>query len=138
MFRTFVCGLVVVGSSAVAGAGEMDREKASAAIKPTGAATVSTTSTEMDRETPEPAHRYRGGWGGYGWGGYRYGGYGWGGYRSFSVGFGFSSYGWGGHGYSYPRYGWGGFYPGYTRSYYTVGYSYPIVTYSTPAYGWCW
>lgn len=143
MYRTLVCSLLVIGGSAAARAGELDREKSppAAAVKPADLAATA-AATEMDKETPEPAHRYRGGWGGYGWGGHR--GFGWGGYgyRSFSVGFGFSNFGWGGYGY--PRYGWGGgfgwggFYPGYARSFYSVGFSYPAVAYAAPAYGWCW
>jgi hypothetical protein len=103
-------------------AGELDNEfagkKASASNAASAVPARSTTASEMDKESPEQAHRgWGGGWGHRGWGrhggwGGWYGGYRWGGYRS-----------WGYYGWGRPWY-WGGPYLsvgiGYPYSYYPV------------------
>lgn len=130
MLRAIVCGLAFVGLTATTQAGELDREaapgKGSVAAKSDGA-TKHVASAEMDRESLQQAHYWRGGWGYrpvFGWGGYSpafaYGRFGFGGW-GFSPGFyTYRSFGYGGWGYPTP---FGGF--GY-------GFGYPV------GYGWYW
>lgn len=137
MRRIVWCGLALAALSVPARAGELDREstlRRPGAFAPKAVADApaakAVVAGEMDRESPTQAHRYRGGWGGWGrpgwgwnvgFGGYRpwYGGFGgyrsyyggWGGYGGFyrpgyvSFSLGYSNYGWGGWGG-----GWGGGY----------------------------
>lgn len=138
MLRTTLCTAALLGFGAVASAGELDRESAPtpAAVAPAsmaggflGRAATPTTGvpvgTELDKESPEAAHRYRGGWGyGGGWG-YR-GGYG---YRSYYGGWGYRPYF--SVGFSRPYYG--GFYRPYYGGYY--GWGYPSYGYSSFSIG---
>jgi hypothetical protein len=104
MTRLLVCGMLLFGASAMARAGELDKEGAPAKAQLTAKATAA-APTEMDKETPQPAHRYRG------YAGYRVG---------FGVGFGYGSF-YGGYGYGY-------------RPYYSVGFGYPAYYYSPYRY----
>jgi hypothetical protein len=99
MLRATLCAVAVFAAASFARAEELDKE--APGPKPPAAKSTAPTvpGTELDKESPDAAHRYHGGWGyhggfhgGWGWGGgwgYR-GGWGWGGgwgYRSYSVGF---------------------------------------------------
>jgi hypothetical protein len=125
MIRTALCGLALLGLGAAARAGELDREAGPKPAVPAAPAVAAPVAgSELDRESPAAAHRWRGGWGwgpgwgpGWGWGGGWNRGWGWGG-------------GWGGWGYrpgfslsiaSYPAYyGWG--YPAWGNvNYYGFG-----------------
>jgi hypothetical protein len=93
MARHTLCALALLGLGTAVRAGELDRESAPA--KPVVAAAPDlaakpATGTEMDRESPQPAHRWRGVWGFgpyYRWGGFYPAGF----YRPFYPGFGFYS-----------------------------------------------
>jgi len=136
MTRFVLCGLLALGLGATARAGELDRETKSAppaaAVAP--ADSTATVPTELDKETPQDAWHYRGGWGGYRggyYGGYRGGYYGgFGGYRGYYGGFG------GYRGY------YGGYYGGYRPYYGGYGYRYAYspfaysYAYSYPSYGY--
>jgi hypothetical protein len=99
------CLAAALVSGSVARADEMDRDTKGKA--PAAVANVTTTGgSELDRESPDQSHYWRGGYG-RGWGGGYYG-RGWGG--------GYYGGGWGGgYGVSYYRGGWGG---GWGGSYY--------------------
>ena len=114
MTRALLSGLLLAGAVATSRAGELDKERAGPTPSPLTVTPAAKAGTELDRESPLPAHRWRGYYGGYGWG---YPGF-YGGYRSYA----FSSYygGWGG--------GWGGYYA--YRPYYASFY------FGGPAYGW--
>jgi hypothetical protein len=130
MLRTIICGLALVGLTSTTQAGELDREaapaKGSVVAKPEGVA-KHVASAEMDRESPQQAHYWRGGWGYrpfYGWGGY---------YPAFA----YSRWGWGGWGfapgfYPYRSFGFGGW--GYPVAFggFGYGFGYPV------GFGWYW
>ena len=137
VFRAIVSALVLLAIGTAVRAGELDRDPAPAGKSAPAAA----GGTEMDRESPQPAH----GWRGY-YAPYVGPGWGWGGYSPYGVsygGFGFTSayrpIGFGGY-YG----GFGGYYGGYSGygiSYGGFGYAgspfYPV--YPPFGYGgWCW
>ena len=109
--------------------------------------------TELDRETPAQAWRFRG-WGGRGWGGWGRGGWGrgwgWGGRGWGGWGWGHRWGGWGWGGYGWGGYGWGGWgwgWPSYSVGYYSpsdhswpvYGYAYsPLVSIGWSSPGFCW
>jgi len=147
MLRTLLCTVALFGFGAVASAGELDKEAGPKSTAPTLTASVPATTapagSELDKESPQPAYHWHGGWGHHhGWGGW---GGGWGGYRGFGYG-GFGYGGWGG----YRGFGWGGFYRpyysgfygGFYRPYY--GWGYPGLGYSSfsigfgRGLGWYW
>ena len=89
MGKYVLCCAAVLFLGTALRAGELDGErspfKAGKAAPPAAGVTdqKTTVGSEMDRESPEQAWRFRGGWGrgwrGYGWrGGYGSWGYGWG------------------------------------------------------------
>lgn len=90
MLRIVTCGILLLAVS-TARAGEMDRE-GTPAKAPVAAKATTAAATEMDKESPTPAHwccKYKH-WG-YGVG--YYGGWGFGGfYPSFSIGFGYPGF----------------------------------------------
>jgi hypothetical protein len=113
MIRTALCSLVLLGYATVARADELDNETGPAKNTPpavTAPAANAPAGSELDRESPDAAHYWRGGWG---YGPRFYGGF----YRP--VGF---------YGYRpafYPRFH-GGFYPGFYGGFYPgfYGFSY--------------
>lgn len=122
MTRLLLCGALALGLGATARAGELDRETkaaAPAAVTTAPDTTATAAASELDKESPQDAWRFHGGWGGYrGFHGYR--GY-WGGYRGF--------YG-----------GYRGFYGGYryAYAYRPFGYSYAFSYYPGFRYGCYW
>ncbi len=130
MFRAIVCVLALAGSGATVRAGELDRDPAPAGKVP-AAAPVAAGGYELDRESPQPAHGWRGYYGPYGGPGW-----GWGGYYPYGVsydGFGFAP--------AYYPFRAAGFPIGYGGLYGGFGYAYcPFY----PAYhsfgygGWYW
>lgn len=136
MYRATACALVFAAGGSAARAGELDRESPAAALS-SAAATAPVLPTlahpggsEMDRESPRPAHGWRWGARSYGWG--------WGGYypyRSYiSFGFGYPSY------FAYRSFGfssafYGGFYPAFGWPYQPY---FPAYYYAPYAYGWWW
>lgn len=143
MLRTMMCAVALIAAGSFARADELDKEApgpkapAAKAVVPTPAAkaVVPTVSgTEMDQESPDAAHHYRGGWGGY------HGGYGYrGGY--YGGGYGYRGYGYRGwHG------GWGyrpyytGFYRPFYRPYYgtSISIGYPGYGFGYGYNSWYW
>lgn len=117
MLRTTMCAVALFAVGSFSRADELDKETPGPKATTAKPAAATVPGTELDKESPDAAHRYRGGWG-YG-GGYGYrGGYGYyrGGYRG--------GYGWGGS-YGYRPY-YAGFHRPYYRPYYgtyiSVGY----------------
>jgi len=124
MLRTLFCTVALFGFGAVASAGELDKEIGPKVGPPPGLVTAAPSTaapaagSEMDRESPQGAYHYHGGWGHGGWGhgGYGYGHRGWyGGYGGYR--------GWGGYGGYYRPY-YSGFYRPYYGGYYG-GFGYP-------------
>src|SRR5262245_58722908 len=102
MFRAIVCTLALAAGP-VARAGELDRETAVAGTSPAVAVTIG--GSELDRESPQPAHGWR-------WGVPFHAPWGWGGFfpaRVSFFGFGFSPF------YSFHSFRSFGFYPGFYR-----------------------
>lgn len=132
MIRTIVCVLALVASGAIARAGELDREFAST---PKPSVTASPGGSELDQESPQPAHGWRGYYPYYygGWGVPYYGG--WGGFYPARVSFGFS------FGPSFYAYRPFGFYNGFSGGYYG-GFGFPYRSYfpyyAPFGYGCCW
>ncbi|HJZ60191.1 MAG TPA: hypothetical protein VKE74_34935 [Gemmataceae bacterium] len=145
MIRTTLCSLALLGLATGARAGELDNEAppakkpaATAAANPVAAATAPTGS-ELDKESPEAAHGWRGYWGhgpvGYGYG-FRFH-YGFAGFYRPPVFWGpafypgFASY----RVYSFPGF-YGGFYPGFYGGYYSPFFNYG--GFYPGFYGWGW
>ncbi|HEY2785969.1 MAG TPA: hypothetical protein VGJ05_13445 [Fimbriiglobus sp.] len=110
MTRFLVGCLFLACASASARAGELDKESTPAKIQLSVKAPTA-APTEMDEESPTPAHHW------HGYAGYRVG---------FGYGFGYGSY-FGGWGYSFyqPYFGFGFGYPAFFYSpylYFPVGY----------------
>lgn len=144
MTRITLCALALLGYATAARAGELDDNLLpTPANAPTGVVPPKVTGgSELDNESPDPAHCFRGGWGHYGYGfGPAWGGVGFapvsygfvGFYRPatfwspafspFPVHTGFSSF-------SYSGFG-GGFGGGYYQSFYSYrGFA--------PGWGWGW
>jgi hypothetical protein len=131
MTRHMLCALLLLGLGTTVRAGELDRESAPA--KPAVATTTPdlaatpATGSEMDRESPQPAHRWRGAWGFgpyYGWGGFYPVSF----YRPFYPAFGYSP-----AFYSYRTFAWAGLGGFYHWNWYTYRpFAYPGF------YGWGW
>jgi len=135
MLRWTFAALLSLGLAGVANAGEFDNDASASKGKPATpvAAGVATGGSELDKESPTQAHRWRGWGGGWGWrGGWRGWGYGGGWRGGWGIGLGYGR-GWGGYGLGYGR-GWGGYgrgwggYGGYWGGYY------PSYSYYTPYY----
>jgi hypothetical protein len=122
MIRIAFIAAGLLGFAGASWADELDKEAPAAKQSPAATSAIPTTGSELDRESPQAAHYWRGGWGygGYGYHHYGYGGYYrpyfapvvyrpafyppvyYGGYRTYvSVGFGGGYYGpyYGGYGY---------------------------------------
>ena len=123
MIRIALCGLALAGFGSAARAGELDREAGAAKVTPAQAAPAPAAATELDRESPADAHRWRGGWGyGGGWGG----GWGYGGF--YRPGFALSIN-------TYPAYyGWN--YPAWGNVSYVGFGGFGTSGFGGP--GWCW
>jgi hypothetical protein len=130
MFRIALCTAALLGFGAVASADELDQEFAPKTTPAAPVATAPAGGTELDSESPQAAHGWRGGWGygyGYGSGFYGYGrGFGYtpvaysaGFYRPYYGGFGFG-YSPGFYRSSYVSTGFYGGFGGY-RSFYSYG-----------------
>jgi hypothetical protein len=131
MLRIAFCTLALFGFGAAARAGELDKEAAPKTTQPaaTGATAPAAmpAGTELDKESPQAAYHYHGGWGGHrGW----YGGFG--GYRGF-----YRPYygGFGGYRSFYRPY-YGGFYRPYYRAGFYGGYSPYFYSYGISPFGW--
>jgi hypothetical protein len=122
MLRSTLCAVALFAAGSFARADELDREAPGAKAATAKAVAPTVPGTEMDKESPDAAHRYRGGWGGYGYGGgYRggyHGGYGYRGY--YGGGYGYRGYGYGG-GWGYRPY-YSSFYRPYGGTYISIGY----------------
>lgn len=121
MMRAIICCVALFAFTPAVRAGELDREGSVPKAKVAPAEPTAAVGSELDRESPQDAHHYHGGWGGhrgYGWGGW--------GYRPYV--------GWGG----YPGFGWGGYYP--ARFYNPGFYSYRTYAWGWPGayYNWAW
>jgi len=139
MFRSTLCIAAMLGAGSALRAGELDGDKSVQKFTP--AATISkVAATELDGETPTPAHR-RGGWGYGGFGGGYRGGYGnsFGFGRGFGYGGGFNSFYGNGFG-NYGGYqGYSNYYGGYSSYYAPSFVSYPSYGYYPNYYGGgCW
>lgn len=141
MMRAMICCLALVAFAPAVRAGELDRDgvKAKPAlVAAAGATAKAPAGSEMDKESPQDAYRWHGGWGGWGYRGYgHWGGWGGWGYRGYGGwgGWGYRGLGWGGWGYR--GLGWGGYYP--AGFYYPGFYSSYYWNWYTPAYypvGW--
>jgi hypothetical protein len=122
MLRATLCAVALFAAGSFARADELDKESAPAKSPVAKATTSTVAGTEMDKESPDAAYRYHGGWGG----GYR-GGYGYHGGWGYCGGYGYRPYygGYGYRGFYRPYYGYGGTfisigYPGFG-----FGYGYP-------------
>jgi hypothetical protein len=153
MLRWTTAAILSLGLAGTANAGEFDNDQTAAKAKSATSVASSTANggSEMDKESPTQAHRYRGwgggwrgGWGGgwrggwgSGWGGGWRGGWGYGGWGGgwrggWGLNIGFSRP-WGGWGWGYSR-PWGGYWGGYSS--YTPFYSSIYSTsYYTPILG---
>jgi hypothetical protein len=147
MLRLTFAAIMSLGLVGGAKAGEFDNDATAKSKTSTLPPVVAIEGgSEMDKESPTQAHRWRGwGWrGGWGWGGGWRGGWGgsWG-WSSWRFSRPWGGYGWGGWGYGRPwggyGWGWGGYYPRYYSSYYTPfyrSYYWPSYTsYYTPILG---